>query len=874
MKNGLHTSMIVIMMLITLTMPTACAQAHAIIDPTDTTGRVMFEGLQLNQVNPDMDMAYPERLDQFLECRDVPHDMPDWRIDSRMNRTASMTGMPDRFAHDRLADKDMAYRQVNPDMDVAYPERLKRFSGYSGINHDVSDYFIDSRMNRTMSRTGTPDRSAPDRLAGKNMAHQKVSDNDIPLVMSETTSSEYSFTYGITAGDFNGDDLADVLVFSGTYNSTTYAYTFESVSAVNGDGAELWSQSIVYEAGWIDDIPAYPVGDLDGDGKDDVIVESGSYDSVTDEYTASVYARRGYDGHQFWSQSVTGPPYGAYMWAESYCDLDGDDLDDVIVRSRSYNSTTDEETYSVYARRGYDGTEFWNQSITDDYAYMYAYLCGDLDGDDLDDVIVESGSYNSTTDEETYSVYARRGYDGTEFWNQSITDDYAYMYAYLCGDLDGDDLDDVIVESGSYNSTTGEYTYSVHVRQGDTGTEFWSQSITGEDVWMEIDYYNWDYWHQDFDGDNLGDVLITTGIFIGYDDVPTKVCAVKGNDGTSLWCSPLIASVEISPPSADLLINETQQFTATCNDTRNNPMSGCALTWTCDSPAVGTINSTGLFTAGGVGTATVTVTAMYEGKTMTDTAVVNVSATETVYVDGDNFTAEVGNITMNGTFTQNVTGNITMTLVPDPEVDAGNYQLITGNDVALMGLNVTPDAAIAEQLADGNGTIRIEICYNETELASKGISLSTLALWRFNESTNEWVKMVKGTLPCVDNGITGNCVWIEVNNLSTFALVGTKTTPRSGGSGGGSGAYPPGWGTTPAVTATAAHGATTTATAAPSGKYVTPTPKKPVTAGTAATAAEGATAGAAAKKNTPGFEAVFAIAGLLTIAYAMMRRRG
>ena len=30
--------------------------------------------------------------------------------------------------------------------------------------------------------------------------------------------------------------------------------------------------------------------------------------------------------------------------------------------------------------------------------------------------------------------------------------------------------------------------------------------------------------------------MITTGISSGYTEIPTKVCAVKGNDGTSLWC--------------------------------------------------------------------------------------------------------------------------------------------------------------------------------------------------------------------------------------------------------------------------------------------------------------------------------------------------
>jgi phage portal protein BeeE len=63
-------------------------------------------------------------------------------------------------------------------------------------------------------------------------------------------------------------------------------------------------------------------------------------------------------------------------------------------------------------------------------------------------------------------------------------------------------------------------------------------------------------------------------------------------------------------------------------------------------------------------------------------------------------------------------------------------------------------------------------------------------------------------------------------------------------------------------------------TAAPPGERVTPAQtKKTAAAKTATPAAEGTTAGDA-KKSASGFTAVFAIAGVLAVAYAMMRRMG
>jgi len=276
-----------------------------------------------------------------------------------------------------------------------------------------------------------------------------------------------------------------------------------------------------------------------------------------------------------------------------------------------------------------------------------------------------------------------------------------------------------------------------------------------------------------------------------------------------------LGSITISPDSpGPLHIGGSLTFTAVCRDTNSGVMICPTLTWDSSNSAVGTINPTAgspvTFTAAGVGTTTVTVTATYEGRTKTDTAIVNVSgSTETVPVDGDNFTetsiyvGTAANINVSGEFNNRVIGgSIVITPVADPEVNVSAYRF-TGDLLALIGLVMEPNTAVRNELADGNDTIRIEICYNETELASKNIKSSTLAIWRFDGT--EWVKMVKGTDPCAANGRDGNCVWINLTNLSTYALVGTKTTPSDdgggGGGGGGGGYYPP---ATPTVTATAA----------------------------------------------------------------------
>jgi hypothetical protein len=690
MTNRLHASAVVIMVLITSAMLASVCAGRAVTCPTDMTGMDMFDDRRSDLINPD-------------------------------------TGM---------------------NMDIAYPERFEMGA----------------------------------------------------------TSSDNSFTYGISAGDLNGDGADDVLIFNGTYTSSGFmgTYVYDYVSAVNGhDGTELWGQDIAYETMILGiGHPADPIGDIDGVAGADVVMESYSYDSGTNTHTVTIQVKQGSDGTELWSHSVTGDgQYGTSLYSYWYSDLVGDDLNDAVVVLQSYNSSDDTTTCTLRVMHGSDGTEVWNENVTEDsssYVPLLRFcLCGDICGDDKDDVvmvsrksdttstvralqgstgdkswdvslegttiyvgpcgdlsgdsrgdlaitaqnydsvenetactvyavqgsngnelwnknatragehnlfllhaypcgnlvgsasddliigsriydsgagtvttatlsvlqgtngqefwdrnitgeavslvafshtnlysdgndvIVWSTSYNSTASERTCTICAVQGSNGDEFWSQSVTgdsdgdEDGAYIWAYPYYDLDGDGKDEVIVDSWSYDSTTGDTTATVTVRDGDTPNVFWSDSITGPNasmsassygdldgsgkddvvvtqscdsgagnttasvcvkkdntetvlwddsvtgrgVWMRANCYtSWQYQpDQCFDNDDLEDLLITTGasidvymnippvgnIYLGSFEIPTRVCAVKGNTGTSLWCEPS-SETPIPPATGDL----------------------------------------------------------------------------------------------------------------------------------------------------------------------------------------------------------------------------------------------------------------------------------------------------------------------------------
>ncbi len=92
--------------------------------------------------------------------------------------------------------------------------------------------------------------------------------------------------------------------------------------------------------------------------------------------------------------------------------------------------------------------------------------------------------------------------------------------------------------------------------------------------------------------------------------------------GTTTASAIPVATVTVSPASANVVVGALQQFTATLKDAAGNVLTGRTVTWASSALGVATVNGSGLVTGLVVGTATITATS--EGKS--GTAAVTVSA--------------------------------------------------------------------------------------------------------------------------------------------------------------------------------------------------------------------------------------------------------
>lgn len=305
--------------------------------------------------------------------------------------------------------------------------------------------------------------------------------------------------------------------------------------------------------------------------------------------------------------------------------------------------------------------------------------------------------------------------------------------------------------------------------------------------------------------------------------------------------------------------NSNYTFGATGYDLERKVVQNVAFVWWSSNPYAGSIISTGYFEADNVGHTEVYAKS---GAKESNHVIVYVNApmANTTLASANNFTLESGNANVTGTFNRSVNG--TATVKPVGNVTANTTVGLSADYVFTSGAVVNVSGDAHDALEAGNCTVTITLCVSDVELRAMGLARSNVQMYVYHGSA--WIGLTTtriGTTDCYTADISGY--------LSEATIgIGSKTTPSSD-SGGGDGTYPPGWFGTPAPTAAPTSTPPPGVTPAPAGGEVTPTTKPAVAGGAPTAPAEEKPT----KKDIPGFTAVFAIAGMLAIAYVVMRRR-
>jgi uncharacterized protein YjdB len=254
----------------------------------------------------------------------------------------------------------------------------------------------------------------------------------------------------------------------------------------------------------------------------------------------------------------------------------------------------------------------------------------------------------------------------------------------------------------------------------------------------------------------------------------TITATSEGKTGTSsITVLPIpVATVTVNPPSASLVlgITPTQQLSATLRDANNNLLAGRVIAWTSSNPAAATVDASGLVTAAGGGSTTITATS----ETKTGTASITVTApVATVTVSPSSATLPVGsthqlNATLKDINSNTLTGRIVTW-------SSSNQAIATVSSTGLVTAVANGSAVITAASEGKSGTSSIDVTQIPVASVTVGLSASTIHVGQTTQATAT-------TRDAGNNVLTGRVVtWSSGNPaVATVSPSGIVTAVAAG----------------------------------------------------------------------------------------------
>ena len=258
------------------------------------------------------------------------------------------------------------------------------------------------------------------------------------------------YSISVAAADVNGDGKLDLLLADQCNSISNCTNGAASVLLGNGDGT--FQPAIVYNLGG-ENSTAIAVGDVNGDGYPDLIIGNQCQNN-NDCSSGSVSVMQG-NGDGTFQSATDYPSGGLYVYSIAVGDVNGDGKLDIVLGNECADANCSNGSVSVLLNNG-DGTFSAPAAFASGGLYAFSVSVADVNGDGKADVVIANQCSDNNCTTGNTGVLLSNG-DGTFQPVVTYPSGGLYSFASAIRDVNGDGKPDLVVanQCSDQNCTGG-----------------------------------------------------------------------------------------------------------------------------------------------------------------------------------------------------------------------------------------------------------------------------------------------------------------------------------------------------------------------------------------------------------------------------------